>query len=218
MFFLAWLPWAEISLAVEQEPLSLDFDLNIRSDFGKVLPELSIIPSYYLDSQDLSDKTSSYFLIDDLRNLEEGKVLAFRREDVKKVVDFKAKLILDEFISQEEGQADEITKEVFWPVLTEENFDILTQDLNIERAKLRVTLKGEVVTNYDWSLLRKKIVGQSLREARLLLEEVKGINKAKIENWPSFYSRLPLFYSRIKIKIEDYERLRSKELNRDEEQ
>jgi hypothetical protein len=110
IFFLAWLPWAEISLAVEQEPLSLDFDLNVRSDFGKTLPELSIIPSYYLDWQDLSDEASSYLLLDGLRNLGEEKILAFRKEDVKKVLDFKAKLILDEFSPQQNNQTGEITK------------------------------------------------------------------------------------------------------------
>jgi hypothetical protein len=69
-----------------------------------------------------------------------------------------------------------------------------------------------VVTNYDWSLLRKKIVGQPLAKARLFLEEIKGINKVKIKNWPSFFSRLPLFYSRIKIKIDDYGRIDSEKL------
>jgi len=202
IFFLVWLPWAEVNIVVEQEPLSLDFDITVRPDFQQVLPELSIIPSYYVDFQDLADKSSSYFLIEELRETEKEKILTFRKEDVEKIIDFESKLILDEFVSQKQIQSEKMVKEIFWPSLSEENFEILSLDLNNKRVKLRVSLKGEVGVNYDWSLFTKKIAGQSLSEARVFLKGIKGINKIKIKNWPNFCSRLPLFSSRIKIKAQ----------------
>lgn len=205
IFFLAWLPWAEVILTIEKEPLFLDFDVDLRSDFQQVVPGLNIIPSSLIDFQNLSEENFSYFKIDQLKDEEEKKILIFKKEDVEKIVEFETKLILDKLASQEQGQSGEAVKKVVWQQpLTQENFRIITQDLNTQRAKLGVELKGEVLTDYDWFLLRKKIVGQSLSEARVYLQEIEEINKVSIKIWPSFYPRLPLFASRIKIKVENY--------------
>jgi hypothetical protein len=204
IFFLAWLPWAKVSLAIEKEPLFLNFEIDLRPDFQEVVPGLNIVPSYLINFQNVPEEDFSYFKIDQLKNWEEEKMLVFKKEDIEKIVEFETNLALNELASQEKEQLEGAIKKVVWRPLTQENFRIITQDLNTQRAKLEIDLSGEVLTDYDWFLLKKKIVGQFLPEARNYLQEIKGIHKVSIKSWPGFFSHLPLFVSRIKIEVENY--------------
>jgi len=50
-------------------------------------------------------------------------------------------------------------------------------------------------------ILRKVMTSQKLGEANRILTELPGIKSFRINNWPKFWQRLPVFSSRIKIII-----------------
>ena len=202
LFIVAWLPSAEIKLTSIAEPLLLDFEVNLIQSAKKPLPNLGIISSKVinLNSEEIDP---GYVLIDELKSDKEEKILVFLREDLQKIAEYKVRNILDNFSQTEHPDAGfRSFKEVseFHPL--EWGIQIIKKDLEKGRATLFVSIREEVVMSYDLKILRKVMTSQKLGEANRILTELPGIKSFRINNWPKFWQRLPVFSSRIKIIID----------------
>ncbi|MCD6442130.1 hypothetical protein J7L24_01120 [bacterium] len=202
LFAIAWLPKAEIELTSLSEPLLLNFEVNLIQGAGQPLLNLGIISSEIISINLEEELDPDYMLIDGLRDDKEEKMIVFSKKDLQKIAEYKVRNILDNSL-QREGLEAGFTpiKEVaeFHPLKWE--IQVINKDLEKGRATLLVFLKEEVVMSYDLKILKEIMTSQKLSEANRILTELSGIKSVRIDNWPKFWQRLPLFSSRIKIVI-----------------
>ncbi len=202
LFTIAWLPRTEIELTSISEPLLLDFEINLSQGAKQPLLNLGIISSEIITINSEEQLDPDYILIDELRDDIAKKMVVFLKRDMQKIAEYKVQNILDNSSQTEHPNAGFIPiKEVaeFHPL--EWEIQIISKDLEKGRAILSVSMKEEVVMNYDLKTLKKFMTSQKLTEANRILTELAGIKTVKINNWPEFWQRLPLFPSRIKIFI-----------------
>ena len=202
LFAIAWLPKAEIELTSLSEPLLLNFEVNLIQGAGQPLLNLGITSSEIISINLEEELDPDYMLIDGLRDDKEEKMIVFSKKDLQKIAEYKVRNILDNSL-QREGLEAGFTpiKEVaeFHPLKWE--IQVINKDLEKGRATLLVFLKEEVVMSYDLKILKEIMTSQKLSEANRILTELSGIKSVRIDNWPKFWQRLPLFSSRIKIVI-----------------
>ena len=202
LFTVAWLPKTEIELVSVSEPLLLDFEVNLSQSAGQPLLNLGIISSKIINLNSTEEVDLDYMLIDGLKDNQREKMIIFKKTDLQKIAEYKVQNVLDNF-SQTESPDTIFTpiKEVseFHPL--EWEIQVIKKDLEKGRATLFVSIKEEVVMNYDLEILKKIMTSQKLAEANRILEELPGIKSIRLDNWPKFWQRLPLFSSRIKIII-----------------
>ena len=202
LFIVAWLPQTEIELISISEPLLLDFEVNLSQSAGEPLLNLGIISSKIINLESEEEIDSGYMLIDELRDNQNKKILVFQKMDLQKIAEYKVRNILDNFSQTERPDAGFISfKEVseFHPL--EWGIQVIKKDLEKGRATLFVSIREEVVMNYDLKILRKIMTSQKLAEANRILTELPGIKSFRIDNRPKFWQHLPVFLSRIKIII-----------------
>jgi len=202
LFFAAWLPKTEIELTSISEPLLLDFEVNLSQGARQPLLNLGIISSEIISINSEEELDSDYMLINGLRDDKEEKMVVFSKRDLRKIAEYKTRNILDNSSQREDMDAGFMPfKEVaeFHPL--EWDIQVISKDSEKGRATLSVSLKEEVVMNYDLKILKKIMTSQKLAEANRILTELPGIKGVSIDNWPKFWQRLPLFPLRIKIII-----------------
>ncbi|OQX71349.1 hypothetical protein B6D52_01830 [Candidatus Parcubacteria bacterium 4484_255] len=202
LFAIAWLPNAEIELTSLSEPLLLNFEINLIQGAGQPLLNLGVISSEIISINLEEELDPDYMLIDGLRDDKEEKMIVFSKKDLQKIAEYKVRNILDNS-PQREGLEAGFTpiKEVaeFHPLKWE--IQVIDKDLEKGRATLLVFLKEEVVMSYDLKILKEIMTSQKLSGANRILTELSGIKSVRIDNWPKFWQRLPLFSPRIKIII-----------------
>jgi len=202
LFTAAWLPKAEIELTSISEPLLLDFEVNLSQGARQPLLNLGIISSKIIDINSEEELNPDYMLINELKDNLGGKMIVFLKEDLQKIAEYKIENILDNFSSAEYSDIGFMPlKKVVEFHPSEWDIQIVNKELEKGRATLLISLKEEVAMNYDLKILKKIMTSQKLAEANKILEELPGIKSVRIDNWPKFWQRLPLFSYRIKIVI-----------------
>jgi len=202
LFAVAWLPKTEIELVSISEPLLLDFEVNLTQSAEQPLLNLGIISSKIINLNPIEEVDLDYMLIDGLKDHQIEKMIIFKKTDLQKIAEYKTQNLLDNF------SQTEIPDTIFTPIKEVSEFhpleweiQIIKKDVEKGGATLFVSIKEEVVMSYDLKILKKIMTSQKLAEANRILEELPGIKRIRLDNWPKFWQRLPLFSSRIKIII-----------------
>ena len=202
LFVVAWLPKAEIELTSDSEPLVLDFKITLAQGVGRPLLNLDIISSKIISIDSQKELDSDYMLINGLKDDKQGKIIVFSRKDLQKIAEYKVQNILGNSVQNKDKYFGFTpVKEVAGLHPLKWKIQVIDKDLEKGTATLLVFLEEEVVMNYDLKILKKVMVSQKLLKANRILTELPGIKSVKINNWPKFWKRLPLFSSRIKMVI-----------------
>ena len=202
LFTFAWLPKTEIELTSISEPLLLDFEVNLNRGVKQPLHNLGIIFSKIIDLNSEEELDPDYMLINELKDDLGKKMIVFSKEDLQKIAEYKAQNILNNSLQTEDMDVSFMPiKEVaeFHPL--EWEIQVISKDFEKGRATLLVFVEEEVIMSYDLKILKKMMVSQKIAEANRILIELTGIKSVRVNNWPKFWQRLPLFPSRIKIIV-----------------
>ncbi len=124
----------------------------------------------------------------DLQTRIKCQTLAFKREDIR---NFAMNFITAQIV---EGKA--IVPESL-------KIDHSFERVDIERGEmaLYLTLIADVYSAIDQLSLQKGLVGKSLTEAQVLLENMPQINKVYIEFWPFWLKNLPENLDKISVEL-----------------
>ncbi len=82
--------------------------------------------------------------------------------------------------------------------------DYLIDEINFEEGKIIFKVKGKIVfqPDFDKEIFKKDIKGLREKELRGKINDLKGLERAKIELWPFWVYWVPFKESRISISVE----------------
>lgn len=91
-------------------------------------------------------------------------------------------------------------------ILQEESLEInsflLEQKIDEEgRIVLDLEIKAKVYSDVDLDKLKKALLGKSLKEARIFLENLPGVTKVELKSWPFLKSKIPEDMKEIEVKL-----------------
>jgi len=89
--------------------------------------------------------------------------------------------------------------------IQEESLEInyLLESLDIESGKivLNLEIKAKIYSDIDLTELKKALLGKSLKETEVFLENLEPATKVEIKSWPFLKKRIPENIEKVKIKL-----------------
>lgn len=91
-------------------------------------------------------------------------------------------------------------------ILQEESLEInhflLEQKINEEaKVVLSLEIKAKVYSDIDLDKLKKALLGKSLKEARIFLENLPGVTKVELKSWPFLKNKIPEDIKEVEVKL-----------------
>lgn len=110
-----------------------------------------------------------------------SEALGFKESDLKNFV----KYCID--LNIEEGKK-----------FQEESLEI---NYSFEQAGLDLKIKAKIFADIDLAELKKALLGKSLKEARLFLENLAEINRVEIRSWPFLKKKIPDNPDKVELRL-----------------
>ncbi len=185
----SWLPSTEIDLFIVAEPLIINFEIKLDASVSGLLFNLDTIGAKVINSQDKED-WPGYRFVDNLADENDEKIIIFLDKDLRELVDYKIKKLLNEQKCVFEFHPEE------WDI------EVLNKNLLTGRGVIRLALQEEVIRIYDLESLKQEVILKKLEFVREELGRLPGVRSVRIEPRPWFYRRMPLFPNRIHISYQ----------------
>ncbi|MDA2936102.1 hypothetical protein MYX06_02705 [Patescibacteria group bacterium AH-259-L05] len=135
---------------------------------------------------------SDYVLVDELKNENNNTIFVFKQDDLKQLVAYKVAALFEE---------SDVEKQIFIFHPKSWEINVLHKDIVSGIARILISVQEEVVPIYDVANLKDMIRFKSVDKAKQMLMSVPGIKWVTIDIFPPFYSRLPVFDSRINFLV-----------------
>ena len=152
----------------------------------------------------LMEQTISQQILEAKSSIEVGVEAESFNEQVKVKLEglgFK-KSELDEFVREiislniKEGEKfQEKSLEVNYSLLN------LPSTTFLEKVVLGLEIKTKVYSDIDEEGLKKALLGKSLKETKLFLDNLKGIERIEVKSWPFFSKKIPEDINKVKIRL-----------------
>lgn len=177
---------AEIALTEELKKQSREFfKTTVSKDF--VLLDETISQEIIEASSSLEAGTEAESFVFQVKIKSEG--IGFKRSDLENFAKSRINLNMPEgTILQEES--------------LEINHFLLEQEIDEEgKIVLSLEIKAKVYSDIDLDKLKKALLGKSLKEARIFLENLPGVSKVELKSWPFLKSKIPEDMEEIEVRL-----------------
>lgn len=177
---------AEIALTEELKKQSREFfKTTVSKDF--VLLDETISQEIIEASSSLEAGTEAESFVFQVKIKSEG--VGFKRSDLENFAKSRINLNMPEgTILQEES--------------LEINHFLLEQKIDEEgKIVLSLEIKAKVYSDIDLDKLKKALLGKSLKEARIFLENLPGVTKVELKSWPFLKSKIPEDMEEIEVRL-----------------
>jgi len=177
---------AEIVLTEELKKQSIEFfKTTIPEDF--VLLDETIFQEIIEVSSSLEAGTDAESFVFQVKIKSEG--IGFKKSDLESFAKSRIDLNMPEgTILQEESL--EINHFLLKQKIDEENKIILSLDI-----------KAKVYSDIDLDKLKKALLGKSLKEARIFLENLPEVTKIELNSWPFLKNKIPEDMEKIEVRL-----------------
>jgi len=151
----------------------------------------------------LLDETISYEVIESNNSLEAGteaesfelqiriksEAVGFKKSDIENFAKNRIELnMLEGTILQEES-------------LEIDHF-LLEQNINEEsKIVLNLEIKAKIYSDIDLDKLKKALLGKSIKEARIFLENLPGVVRVELKYWPFLKSKIPEDMKEVEVSL-----------------
>ena len=177
---------AEIALTEELKEQSREFfKTTVPKDF--VLSDETISQEIIEAGSSLEAGTEAESFMFQVKIKSEG--VGFKRSDLENFANSRINLNMPEgAILQEES--------------LEINHFLLEQKIDEEgKIVLSLEIKAKVYSDIDLDELKKALLGKSLKEARIFLENLPGVTKVELKSWPFLKSKIPEDMEEIEVRL-----------------
>ena len=69
------------------------------------------------------------------------------------------------------------------------------------KVVLSLEIKAKIYSDIDEEGLKKALLGKSLKETKLFLDNLKGIERIEVKSWPFFSKKIPEDINKVKIRL-----------------
>jgi len=127
------------------------------------------------------------------------KVLSFRKSDLENFA--------KEFIVSQMPQDEILAEEGFWSKKkTQEdslkiNYKFYSIDWQLKKMILDLDFSAKIYPDINENVLKKAILGKSLKETQILLTNQPYVEKSEVKLWPFWVKKIPQDKNKIKIKL-----------------
>ena len=152
----------------------------------------------------LVEQTISQQILEAKSSVEVGAEAESFNEQVKVKLEglgFK-KSELDEFVREiislnikEDKKFQEKSIEINYSVLS------LPSTTFLEKVVLGLKIKTKVYSDINEEGLKKALLGKSLKETKLFLDNLKGIERIEVKSWPFFGKKIPEDMNKVKLRF-----------------
>lgn len=177
---------AEIALTEELKEQSREFfKTTVSEDF--VLLDETISQEIMEASSSLEAGTEAESFMFQVKIKSEG--IGFKRSDLENFAKSRINLNMQEgTILQEES--------------LEINYSFLEEKIDEDgKIVLSLEIKAKVYSDIDLDELKKALLGKSLKEARIFLENLPGVTKVELKSWPFLKSKIPEDMEEIEVRL-----------------
>lgn len=177
---------AEIALTEELKKQSREFfKTTVPKDF--VLLDETISQEIIEASSSLEAGTEAESFVFQVKIKSEG--IGFKRSDLENFAKSRINLNMSEgAILQEES--------------LEINYSFLEEKIDEEgKIVLSLEIKAKVYSDIDLDKLKKALLGKSIKEARIFLENLPGVIKVELKSWPFLKSKIPEDMQEIEVRL-----------------
>jgi len=177
---------AEIALTEELKEQSREFfKTTVSEDF--VLLNETISQEIMEASSSLETGTEAESFMFQVKIKSEGT--GFKRSDLENFAKSRINLNMQEgTILQEES--------------LEINYSFLEEKIDEDgKIVLSLEIKAKVYSDIDLDELKKALLGKSLKEARIFLENLPGVTKVELKSWPFLKSKIPEDMEEIEVRL-----------------
>lgn len=177
---------AEIALTEELKKQSREFfKTTVPKDF--VLLDETISQEIIEASSSLEAGTEAESFVFQVKIKSEG--IGFKRSDLENFAKSRINLNMSEgTILQEES--------------LEINYSFLEEKIDEEgKIVLSLEIKAKVYSDIDLDKLKKALLGKSIKEARIFLENLPGVIKVELKSWPFLKSKIPEDMQEIEVRL-----------------
>lgn len=82
------------------------------------------------------------------------------------------------------------------------NYFLLEQKIDEEaKVVLSLEIKAKVYSDIDLDELKKALLGKSLKEARIFLENLPGVTKVELKSWPFLKNKIPEDIKEVEVRL-----------------
>ncbi|NCO23423.1 hypothetical protein GW896_02060 [Candidatus Kuenenbacteria bacterium] len=187
-FLFIWLPRADVELIVQSEEWSKEFKVSLDSQAEKIFFNLDVLPAKIISKEE-KDKLAGYIFLDELTSKEGDKFIIFKKDDLEKLLESKAKPLLPKDKAFFDFEADN------WQIKVQE------KDPNLLWANMEVKVKGRIIPEYNLEEMRREVIFKDMTTACDALGAILSLKDCKIFIWPKFFKYLPIFKERIKLLL-----------------
>ena len=177
---------AEIALTEELKKQSREFfKTTVSKDF--VLLDETISQEIIEVNSSLEAGTEAESFVFQVKIKSEG--VGFKRSDLENFAKNRINSNMSEgTILQEES--------------LEINYFLLEQKIDEEaKVVLSLEIKAKVYSDIDLDELKKALLGKSLKEARIFLENLPGVTKVELKSWPFLKNKIPEDIKEVEVRL-----------------
>ncbi|PIS38721.1 MAG: hypothetical protein COT34_02230 [Candidatus Nealsonbacteria bacterium CG08_land_8_20_14_0_20_43_11] len=126
------------------------------------------------------------------------KAILFKKSDLES---FAKELALARMLENEPGRESFFSGREIQPQSLRIDSQLEAVDFDSGRATIRLAISARAFYNLNEPRLKKAIVGRSLEETKVFLENQPQIKKAELRAWPFWIGAMPSQERRLKIKM-----------------
>ncbi|MFA5954536.1 MAG: hypothetical protein WC817_03320 [Patescibacteria group bacterium] len=186
-------PYAEVSIIVESEPVQTVTEVTLDPDINLPLPALDTLPDKI--SVDRGEVIATQF-----DESESSEFIVFKSANSNLLFTVKKQLLFDFCRSKVSSLLNEGS------ILKPGSLRLVVNDVFVGRnsttAHITLSISGQVVPQNDYRKLLNKLSSHDIDALQSQIAALPHIQSVMIRTWPSFWPWLPYLNSRVRFSLD----------------